>query len=218
MKSHRGKIVNVSTTKSNLSRRERKREQTKLGLINAAFDLFVKNGYDQTTIDEIVAEADMAKVTFYYYFRSKEEIILEIKRHTAAETLGRARKQLEEKRSASEILDTLMTDLSAWTEKNWRILEVFAAQRFAPNNKDLCHAPEDSPLVIFLEALVVHAQQRGEYRKELIPSQVAHFITIGMMNEHFTWMRQGRQPGTLKPSLDRCLDFLMNGIADKTGA
>lgn len=62
-----------------LGRRERK-EQTKQGLISSAIDLFIAKGYDETTIDDIVANADVAKVTFYYYFKSKEEIALEIKK------------------------------------------------------------------------------------------------------------------------------------------
>jgi AcrR family transcriptional regulator len=202
-------------TKPAPGRRERKREQTKQVLVQAAFNLFIKKGYDETTIDDIVDAADMAKVTFYYYFHSKEEIILEMKRHTAAETLGRAKSQLEEDQPSAKVLDTFVCDLTAWTEENWRILEVFAAQRFT-RNKDLCQSEEESPLVSFLKDLVVHGQRRGEYRKELTPLQVAHFITMGIMNEHFTWMRLGRQPGTLKPNINSCLDFLMNGITDRS--
>jgi AcrR family transcriptional regulator len=216
MKSHRGTIVNMDTTKPSSGRRERKRELTKQGLVEAAFNLFQTRSYDDTTVDDIVAAADMAKVTFYYHFRSKEELILEMKRHTATETMGRAQAQLDENHSVAEILDTLMTDLTNWTEKNWRILEVFAAQRFGTAKGGVCPGEEESPLVLFLAALVKHGQSRGELRKDLNPSQVAHFITIGIMNEHFHWMHNGRQPGAIKPSLDRCIDFLMNGIADKS--
>ena len=131
MKSHRGKIVNMSSVKPTSDRRERKKQQTKKGLVDAAFELFMDKGYDNTTIDDIVAKADMAKVTFYYYFRSKEEIILEMKRLTANQTIGRAQSQLEENLSTAEILDTLLTDLTNWTEHNSRLLEVFAKQRFA---------------------------------------------------------------------------------------
>lgn len=213
MKSYRGKIVNMSTQKITSGRRERKREQTKQGLLQAAFTLFLEKGYDETTIDDIVAAADMAKVTFYYYFRSKEEIIHEMKRATADETLARARVQLNDGRPAMEILDTLISDMCDWSEKNWRIIEVFAAQRFSPlKGKDMCSEEDTPPIVLFIEDVVLHGQSKGEFRKELKPSSTAHFFMLGVMHEHFMWMRQGRPENTLKPNMQRCLDLMFNGM------
>ncbi|MBQ1703197.1 MAG: helix-turn-helix transcriptional regulator [Oscillospiraceae bacterium] len=34
--------------------------------------MFIEKGYEQTSIDEIIAEANVAKGTYYYYFPSKE--------------------------------------------------------------------------------------------------------------------------------------------------
>ena len=44
-------------------------------LINLAYNLFIKEGYDNVSVDEIIAKAKIAKGTFYYYFKSKEEIL-----------------------------------------------------------------------------------------------------------------------------------------------
>ena len=44
-------------------------------LINLAYNLFIEEGYDNVSIDEIIAKAKIAKGTFYYYFKSKEEIL-----------------------------------------------------------------------------------------------------------------------------------------------
>ena len=43
-------------------------------LIEAAKFLFRKNGYKNTTVDEIVDQALISKATFYQYFKSKEEL------------------------------------------------------------------------------------------------------------------------------------------------
>ncbi|MFA9464974.1 MAG: TetR/AcrR family transcriptional regulator [Velocimicrobium sp.] len=40
----------------------------------AARELFVKKGYEQTSIRDILEIVDIAKGTFYYYFTSKEEL------------------------------------------------------------------------------------------------------------------------------------------------
>src|ERR1700723_2188571 len=122
----------MDSTKVEVGRRERKREQTKQSLIKAAMDLFVAKGYTETTIDDIVATADVAKVTFYYYFKSKEEIVLEYKKNAADESFKRARRMLAESQPAPEVLNSLIADICKWTEQNWQLLEVFATQRFSP--------------------------------------------------------------------------------------
>jgi AcrR family transcriptional regulator len=44
-------------------------------ILEAAARLFVRQGYAETAVDAIVREANVAKGTFYYYFRSKEDIL-----------------------------------------------------------------------------------------------------------------------------------------------
>ncbi len=43
-------------------------------LIDTAEELFVKKGYDETSVSQIVRKARVAQGTFYYYFKSKDEI------------------------------------------------------------------------------------------------------------------------------------------------
>ncbi len=44
-------------------------------LSTAAIDLFLANGYDRTTVDDIAAAAGVARRTFFRYFRSKEDAV-----------------------------------------------------------------------------------------------------------------------------------------------
>jgi AcrR family transcriptional regulator len=55
--------------------RERKKERTRQALVEAAADLFSRQGYDETTIAEIAAAADVSTRTFFGYFTTKEEIL-----------------------------------------------------------------------------------------------------------------------------------------------
>jgi AcrR family transcriptional regulator len=55
--------------------RERKRRATRERLIRAAMTLFMERGFAATTLDDIVAAADISRRTFFHYFASKEDVV-----------------------------------------------------------------------------------------------------------------------------------------------
>ena len=56
--------------------RERKRIETLRRLTDAGIRLFITHGYEATTISQIADEAGISRRTFFYYFKSKEDILL----------------------------------------------------------------------------------------------------------------------------------------------
>lgn len=56
--------------------RERKRLETRQRIAETALGLFVKNGYDETTLDDIAEAAEISRRTVFSYFSSKEDILL----------------------------------------------------------------------------------------------------------------------------------------------
>jgi AcrR family transcriptional regulator len=57
--------------------RERKRLKTKAAIQREALRLFMKKGFDETTVEEIAAAAEISPSTFFNYFPSKEEVVFQ---------------------------------------------------------------------------------------------------------------------------------------------
>ena len=53
----------------------KKGEKRKGELLQIAYRLFLSQGYENTSVDEIIEAAGIAKGTFYYYFQSKEQML-----------------------------------------------------------------------------------------------------------------------------------------------
>ncbi|MET8386467.1 TetR family transcriptional regulator [Streptosporangium canum] len=56
--------------------RERKKEQTQRRIAAVALRLFAERGFDAVTINEIAEAAEVAKVTLFKYFPTKESLVL----------------------------------------------------------------------------------------------------------------------------------------------
>ena len=48
---------------------------TKSRIIDAAWQLFHEKGYDETTIEDIIARSETSKGTFYHYFEGKDSLL-----------------------------------------------------------------------------------------------------------------------------------------------
>lgn len=59
------------------SRKEKHMKSPRERIVEITFELFAKQGYNSTGINQIISEAEVAKASFYQYFKSKEDLCVE---------------------------------------------------------------------------------------------------------------------------------------------
>jgi AcrR family transcriptional regulator len=57
--------------------RERKKQKTRWSIQEQALRLFQEQGYDKTTVDQIAEAAEISPSTFFRYFKTKEDVVLQ---------------------------------------------------------------------------------------------------------------------------------------------
>jgi AcrR family transcriptional regulator len=59
-----------------LGLRERKKAQTRASVQTIALELFTAQGYDSTTVEQIITRAEISESTFFRYFPTKEDLVI----------------------------------------------------------------------------------------------------------------------------------------------
>ncbi|MBY8823675.1 TetR/AcrR family transcriptional regulator [Sphingomonas colocasiae] len=87
-----GRPTRMDRLKSRLANTEppaRRADIRRASLVEAAGALFVENGVEATTVDEVAARAGVAKGTFYHYFDTKADLLDALRAQFSDEFLDR---------------------------------------------------------------------------------------------------------------------------------
>jgi MFS transporter, DHA2 family, multidrug resistance protein len=75
--SNEGSLMPARTDQSGAGLRERKKARTRATIQSNALQLFREQGYDATTIEQIIDAAEVSETTFFRYFPTKEDLVLQ---------------------------------------------------------------------------------------------------------------------------------------------
>lgn len=148
--------------------RERQKEQRRQVIAEAALELFKRNGFAATTLDQIAVQAGVSAPTVVNYFGGKQEILLALLKQPDEQAMREARANLDDDSDPLEALcefEQLMTDyqLQAMPASLWRELAPFLL------TGELAEAlsPWNAAVIEETKALVGHFQQVGKVRESI---------------------------------------------------
>lgn len=179
-------------------------------IVDVAFDLFDRQGFDRTTVEEIAGAAGIGRRTFFRYFSSKNDVVWDdfgsllerlalgldsappdepvfdaIRRTVVAATLDYSRADLPTMRRRIELITTVpaLQSHSVRLNEAWRrILAEFAGRRL------------------------------GQQPEDLLPQTIAYACLGATMAANREWIRwEGTR---LRDHLDRAFGVLAIGFAD----
>jgi AcrR family transcriptional regulator len=195
-----------------ISRRERKKQETRRHLLEAAWQLFQEKGFEDTTVQEIAEAADVAKSTFFNYFETKEAITNEIALWRI-ELLGS--RVLGGEQTPNSVIERIKLLIEAMVDEFAPGPELtrhmFLARVGAPVHHRGAHR-----IGSLMHELVVQGQANGEIRDDVEPGLVARLLMTCWFY-HFSrwWHNKGDFPQ--KSEVTHAVDGLMSGLQGKKG-
>jgi AcrR family transcriptional regulator len=173
--------------------------------VQAAITLLVEKELPDSSIDDIAAQAGVAKGTFYHYFASRAELIDALRRHFNNDFRARVARAVEA-RSAEDWNGRFEAWILAATEAYF---DMHALHDLVFHGSAMPHrqAMDDTDIVRHLAALVAAGQANGAWHLAgETPVQVAALIfhaLHGMADDALTAGRSANELGPLVARLSR---------------
>ena len=151
---------------------------TKSKIVSAAWKLFYDNGYDNTTVDELIEESGTSKGSFYHYFESKDALL-----GSLAYLFDEKYEQLEKEiDNCADSIDTLLFlncrlfEMIENTVDLELMKRLYSTQLVTKNEKQLL----DHNRVYYrlLRKIVISGQENGEITKSMTVNEIVKYYAF----------------------------------------
>jgi AcrR family transcriptional regulator len=190
---------------------ERKKEETKQKIIAAALGLFQQQGFDATTMEQIAAQADIAKGTLYSSFPVKEAILSEFIKRRAQEKNPQRIQRLRALPNTRARLTYMLGELIEGVQAQPVLFERYFTYQLRVILSLEKTAKERSGIEQLETELILLGQAQGEIRRDLplglLVDQV-DFIFIEVAKQYYL------APETFDAEevIAMCVDLFLNGV------
>lgn len=149
--------------------------------------LFEKKGFSETSIQDIVDSIGVTKGSFYYYFSSKEELLMDIHLRYIDELLGRQEQILAEPSTSKQKLFDIVYMLISSIKTSGASAKIFFREMRHLSDSRLAQiVAKRDDFRLNVERLVREGIDNGEFRKDLNPVIVT-FGILGAANWSYQW-------------------------------
>jgi AcrR family transcriptional regulator len=166
-----------------IGKREKRKKLTRAAILGAALHLFGRQGYENTSIDQLACAAGVGKGTIYSYFQSKSEIFLAF----CEEQLAFVNQELNEKSDpdaplAHRMLTMFMGEFQ-FLSRNREFGRILMRETVFPKELTVDRSGVlDGKYIDIMIPMLLLAQKRGELRTDLeLILVVGHFYALYIM-------------------------------------
>ncbi|MCM3087517.1 TetR/AcrR family transcriptional regulator [Bhargavaea ginsengi] len=168
--------------------RQKRGQETKRRITEAAITLFHERGFNNVTVDEIVAVTKTSKGAFYNHFKSKHEVFAEQFKQIDQFYVEHLVPKLEPEQSIMErlslFLELQMTYIQ--DELGWDVTRTIYEQELSTERSSYFLDP-DRPLYDILIGLCQEGIEKGEFKAGYSAHDIVTVLIHGMRGVLYNW-------------------------------
>jgi len=192
-----------------LTRRERKKIESRDRIVDCATALFVSRGYDATTMEDIGECADVSRATVFNYFPRKEDLVLawfDDRRTDLAAVLAAERDVAS---GTSAVLRMAFRTIARFFEDDPETGRGMVRSWLQAGGPLL--TPGSDTTLMFAAAIRA-GQDNGHIAKDADPDHAAQILFDAYQGELIRWATAQDKPSDLEHRLFETLDLILGGI------
>ena len=189
----------------------KKSNYTKSRIVKAAWKLFYEQGYDDTTVDEIIAESGTSKGSFYHYFEGKDALLSSLsymfdeKYSEIKESLDNTQNSFDKLLYMNEVLFDMIDN-----EINIDLLaRLYSSQLVTKGDKHMLDYNRE--YYKLLRKVISEGQDRGEITSEMSVNDIVKLYAMCERGLMYDWcIRNGEY--SLKKYAKEVMPMLLSGL------
>ncbi|WP_437042724.1 TetR family transcriptional regulator [Streptomyces sp. enrichment culture] len=178
-------------------------------LVAAAFRLFLERGYEQTTVDDIVALAGVGRRSFFRYFPSKEDVVFPDHERCLADMTAFLAASADDDEPVRRVCDAARLVLRMYAEN-----PTFSVQRYRLTKEvPGLRAYELSVVWRYERALAAYLRRRFAARRDgtLRADVIAAAVVAAHNNALRSWLRSDGR-GEANAAMDHALAYVQSAF------
>jgi len=165
--------------------RARKRRETLQRITDAGIGLFLEKGYDATTLDDIAAASGISRRNFFYYFKSKDEILLSLQSGMGAMIVEALKDQPADQRPLAAVRDAVIRICGAYPAD-----EMLAIDRLMRTNP-LVQARKQASMIEQEATLYAALREKWPAPERATPLRMVAMMAMGAIRLATDALHQG---------------------------
>lgn len=179
--------------------------------------LFEQKGFSETSIQDIANSVGVTKGTFYYYYASKENLLMDIHLHYICDLLDKQRAILQTvkgyRKQLSEIVALIVYDMK-FRRAHGQIYLREMRNLTEEHAEKIKEKREEFRLNV--TQVIASGVQAGEFQKYLNPT-ITSLAILGITNWSYQWFNPDGEL-SVEELADQYVDIILHGIAAEGGS
>jgi AcrR family transcriptional regulator len=150
-----------------MSRRERKKEETRGNIIDCAVSFFREKGFQETSMEEIAEKSDVSKGTLYNYFQDKESTLVGYFQIIIADYGKRMNESFVENKDIKSTLYSLLDFISSIFKNDKELAVTYFKYRMPSRFDVTLDSSQRSGIEKWVLEIMEKAQKEGQLRTDI---------------------------------------------------